>query len=397
MTAFALGVYAYELTHSATAGAVIALLSFLPMILLSVIGGVLADRIDRRLLMICGDFFSAFGLLYILLCIRNGHIAMWQIYIGVIISSVFASLIEPAYKATVTDLLTEEEFAKASGLVQIASAAKYLISPFIAGIILNISDISSILIIDIATFAVTVGTLTLVRRDLKVHTVIKEHSTLLKELKEGLQAITERKGVFTLVLLMTVVCFYMGVVQILMTPMVLAFSNAKVLGYMESISAIGMLIGSLCIGIFNIKGNYLKLLQRGLIAAGIFIAVMGTNTNLWAIGAAAMLFFTTLPIINTCADVMIRRSIPNELQGRVWGMIGLISQLGYVAAYMGAGILADYVFNPLLVENGLLADSVGRIIGIGNGRGIGLMLILAGILMSAVAVRMRSIRALGEI
>lgn len=50
-------------------------------------------------------------------------------------------------------------------------------------------------------------------------------------------------------------------------------------------------------------------------------------------------------------------------------MIGLLSQLGFVAAYMLAGVLADYVFTPLLVSGGVLADSVGRIIGTGSGRG----------------------------
>ena len=382
MTAFALGVYAYQLTHSATAGAVIALLSFLPTILLSAFGGALADRMDRRLLMLCGDFFSAFGLIYILICIKGGHIAIWQIYIGVIISAIFISLVEPAYKATVTDLLTEDEFAKASGLVQIASAAKYLISPFAAGIVLSISDISTILIIDIATFITTVITLTLVRKDLKSDITANSKRTLLVDIKEGWQAILKRKGVLMLVLTMTGVCFYMGFVQILMTPMILAFSNASALGYMESISAIGMLIGSLCIGIFNIKKGYLKLLQKGLVVAGICIAAMGIKANIWLIGVAAILFFTTLPFINTCADVLIRRNIPNELQGRTWGIIGLISQMGYVAAYISAGFLADHLFNPLLEADGVLAYSVGRFIGVGEGRGIGLMLILSGLLLT---------------
>lgn len=386
MTAFALGVYAYQLTKSASAGALIALVSFLPMILLSTVGGVLADRLDRRMLMICGDFLSIFGLLYILICIQSGHITIWKICVGIAISAIFTSLIDPAYKAIVTDLLTQEEFAKASGLVQIASAAKFLISPFLAGILLNLTDIRVILIIDMCTFFVTVGILTLARKGLRCEHKPDKTFNFLRELSEGWKAICTKKGILLLVLLMTAVCFYMGFVQILMTPMILSFSDATTLGYMESIAATGMLVGSILIGIFNIKHSYTKVLANGLLTAGIFIIGMGMCANIWVIGVSAIIFFITLPFINTAADVLIRVSIPNEVQGRAWGIIGLISQLGYVLAYGVSGILADYVFNPMLLENGLLANSVGKVIGIGEGRGIGFMLILSGIAIAVVAV-----------
>lgn len=163
MTAFAVAIYVYQLTGSATWVSIAALFAYLPTILLNPIGGILADRYDRRLMMIIGDSFSAFGLLFILICLQTGHTGVMPVLIGVTISSVFVGLLEPAYKATITDLLSEEEYAKASGLVQIAGSSKYLISPFIAGIILSVTDISAILLIDMATFFVTVFTILSVR------------------------------------------------------------------------------------------------------------------------------------------------------------------------------------------------------------------------------------------
>jgi MFS family permease len=130
MTAFAVSIYVYQLTGSATMVSIAALLAFLPTILLSPIGGILADRYDRRILMIIGDSFSAIGLIFIFIFIQAGYVGVLPVFIGVTISSVFVSLLEPAYRATVTDLLTEEDYARASGMVQIAANAKYLISPF---------------------------------------------------------------------------------------------------------------------------------------------------------------------------------------------------------------------------------------------------------------------------
>lgn len=385
MTAFAVSIFVFQHTGSATWVSVAALLAYLPTILLNPIGGILADRYDRRLMMVCGDSFSAIGLLIIFISIQTGHVGVLPIFIGVTISSVFVALLEPAYKATITDLLSEEEYAKASGLVQIAGASKYLISPFIAGMILSVTDIRAILMIDIATFFVTVFTIAFVRKSIHTVKTNKDSFNFFREFKEGVKSITCDKGVSSLVLLMAFICFFVAFIQTLMTPMILAFADAKTLGIMESVSAVGMLIGSVAIGVLKIKKNYSRILMFSIMAAGVFMAMAGTTTNSWFIMAFCILFFTALPFINTCADVLIRIRIPNDVQGRAWGIISVLTQVGYVCAYAVCGVLADYVFGPLLMEDGILAGSAGRLIGTGEGRGIGLMLIISGMAMFAFA------------
>lgn len=385
MTAFAVSIYVYKLTGSATLVSVVALLAFLPTILLSPFGGILADRYDRSLLMILGDSLSIIGLLFIFISIQTGNGGVVPILIGVTISSIFISLLEPSYRATVTDLISEEDYARASGLVQIAANSKYLISPFLAGLILSITDIRVILIIDIATIIITVLTITYVRKSIETVNLSKENFNFFSEFKEGFNTILSDKGVKSLIVLMAFMCFFIAFIQTLMTPMILAFSDEKTLGIMESLSAIGMLIGSVIIGILNIKKNYSKVLMFSLMISGIFMGLVGTTTSIWLIVLFCLLFFTSLPFINTCADVLIRMRIPNDIQGRVWGMISILTQIGFVLAYAVCGILADYVFNPMLMENGILASNLGLIIGTGEGRGIGLMLIIAGIIMVAFA------------
>ena len=95
LTSFGLTVYVFSKTGSAASTALIALLAFLPNLLLGVPAGVLADRMDRRLLMMLGDGLSAIGLIYILICMVSGGAQVWQICLGVTVSSVFSSLMEP--------------------------------------------------------------------------------------------------------------------------------------------------------------------------------------------------------------------------------------------------------------------------------------------------------------
>ena len=398
MTAFALSVYIYEKTGSVSYVSLITLLSFMPSIILSPIGGLLADRYDRRLLMIIGDLFSGLGLVYILWSIQAGEKSIEPIFIGITFSSIFTSLLEPSYRATLTDILEEENYAKASGLIQAAGSAKYLISPVIAGIVLSVADIRVILLLDILTFITTCLMIFLVRKS--INSEMKNYKKdSFKGLLEGLFIIKESRGVYSLVIIMFFVCFFMGFIQILIRPMILALSSVKTVGMMESLCAVGLLIGSLWIGIAGIKKNYSKILAVACFFCGIFMSMTGVNENLAIIGISTFLFFSTLPFMNSCADILVRVSIPNELQGRVWGLISLITQMGTVAAYIISGVMADYVFEPMFNKNGILVENIGIIIGTGKGRGIGFMLILSGmgmLIMAIVIWKNREIREVSE-
>lgn len=396
MTAFALSVYVYQITGSATYVSLITLLAYLPTVLLSPLGGVLADRYDRRLLMIIGDLFSGLGLAYVLWNIQTGSDSMLPICIGVTFNAVFVALLEPSFKATITEFLTEEEYGKASGMMQIAGNAKFLISPALAGILLAVADIRLILLIDIGTFLITVTTVAIVRKSVG-KAVKNERQSIVREMRLGFAEINKSKGIRILIIMMSFVCFFVGILQTLTSPMVLAVSDAETVGIMESLCAVGMLLGSVFIGILGIKKNYSTVLCVAGILSGIFIALTGVNKSIFVTGAGIFLFFLALPFMNTSADVLVRKNIPNEVQGRVWGFISLLSQTGTVLAYALSGVLADCVFEPLLSDNGVLSDSIGALIGTGTGRGIGFMLILSGICIipAAFAIgRNRSIRSL---
>lgn len=384
LTSFGLGVYVFRQTGSAAAMALVTLLAFVPALLLSAPAGVLADRYDRRLLMMLGDGLSAAGLLWILFCMRNGDAKLWQICIGVTISSVFSSLLDPAYKATVTDLLTPEQYTRASGLVGIAGSAKYLISPILAGFLLGASNIRLLLIIDICTFFLTVTATLVVKRGL-VSKEAKQTTSFLQEFSDGWRTITKNRGVLILVLMASAATFFVGFIQTLFTPLLLVFADSTTLGIVETICASGMLVSSVLIGSVVIKKGYIKMLSASLFGAGIFMAIVGLRENIVLICASGFIFFLMLPFANTSIDFLIRINIDNEMQGRAWGFIGLISQFGYVVAY---------------AVSGALADGIGVAFGIGVGRGAGFLIMIAGSLLSVIALilyQIKSVRQLEKI
>lgn len=386
LTIFALGIYVYQLTGTASSYVFILMCAFLPPILLKPYGGILADRHDRRIMMVFGDLGSTLGLLFIFFMMLKGNIELWQIYLGISVSSVFSAFQEPAYKALVTDLLPQDKYAKASGLMQLASSAQYLLSPFLAGILLSLFDIRYIFLIDISTLLIASFIVIWIRNVLGKVPVKHKEGNFLEELKEGIHEFSKNSGVVHLVIATMIVLFFVGLLQSLFIPMMLNLASVKAVGISQSLCASGMIVGSLFIGVFGSRKNHVTMLSVALFLSGLFFAGLGFSTNIILVTLAGFMYFATLPFINTPIEVLIRKNIDNKKQGRVWSIISMITYLGSIIAFAVAGFLADDVFGPLLEPGGLLAEPVGSLIGTGAGRGIALMFIFSGLMIAAISL-----------
>ena len=185
-----------------------------------------------------------------------------------------------------------------------------------------------------------------------------------------------------LILISSVMTCFMGAFQILAEPMILAFSDSTTLGICETICASGMLESSLFLGIRGIRKGYVKTLSRSLTIAGAAMVGFGLRENLILICASGFGFFDMLPFANNSLDYLVRTNIAEELQGRAWGLIGFLSQIGYVVAYSCSG---------------LLADGMGSQLQIGVGRGAAAVIMAAGVLLGVIALAIYPIKAVREL
>lgn len=385
MTSFGLGVYAFEKTGLASVTGWILLAGFLPGLLMSPLAGVLADRLDRRWLMMIGDGCSIIGLVMIYFALKFGFGIPW-ILVGIVVSSSFSALTEPAFNSTVSDLLEPEEYTRASGMVQLTSAARFLVSPLLAGILLQIWDMSVLLLIDMSTILLTVTAAYVVRRELGLPSRTAPRTTYWEDLREGYRVLRSNQGLWKLVLAASGVSLFFGIAQMLSTPMILSFADSEFLGMTLSISSCGILTTSLILGMVPIRNHFHRILSLSLFFAGLFMAFFGLREQKAMIIVFGFMMFSMLPLCNMSIDYLARTNMPDDVQGRVWGLIGILSQLGYVFAYAVIGQLADRLFVPLLLPGGVLSGTIGRIIGAGAGRGFGLLMILSGLLLSVSAL-----------
>ncbi len=393
ITAFALGIYAFQMTRTVTSFSLVILALYLPSMVLKPLSGVLADRWNRRTLMVAGDLGAGLSILALLLLLTpdaagggSAGGSLIPVYLLVALASVFSSLREPAYKASITDLLTEGEFSRAAGFVQLAGAAQHLISPLVAGFLMTTASITTVLALDIATFGLAVAATRLVSATSQVQAPRSRSISIGKQLAEGAATIWTHRRVRPVVLVIAAVTVFVGFMQTLLHPMLLLVTTPDTLGKVQSLAALGMVGSSIVLGSLRTTGRHEQMFTVGLLVAGLGMAMTGLSATLPATTVALFVFFVALPFVNTAAEVIIRTGIPNEQQGRAWGLIGLITQAGYLVAYAASGFLADRVFEPLFLNGGTIYRTVGRLIGTGPGRGIGFLLGLSGLALAAVTL-----------
>ena len=405
MTAFGVAALAFQLTGSASAVAAVLACAFTPPILLGPLAGVAADRYDRRLLMALGDGGGIAGIAIIWWAVAQPQPSIAVISLGMLLTGLFTALSEPSFKASITDLVDRDDYQRTSALMQLLGASRLLLAPAAAGFVLAFASIQWILAIDAATVIVTVAATLAVRRSLGPTAGTTAGTTagqpiadsnrtgVRAELAVGARAVAAAPGVVVLLAIFVLTTFAAGLAQVLFKPLMLPRISVASQGVLESLAASGLVAGSVLIGAGAgvIHWGSRRSLVGGLFGAGLFLALLPFGSLWWA-GLMGFLFFGALAFVNTGADVLVRSSLPNETQGRAWGLIGLVSQFGFPIAFLVAGPLADWVFEPLMAADGPLAGSLGAAVGVGPGRGIALIFALAGalIVLSGVATKRSS-------
>jgi len=396
MTSFGIGVYIFERTDSAFVKSMISLVAFLPTIVAGPFAGTLADRFDRRKLMVLGDGLSTLGILLILYAIQFANSNVLLIGTGAFLSALFSSIIEPATKATVSDLLSEEDYTRASGLMQLAESARFLIAPVLCAFVMTRGGLTAVLIIDLLTIITTIAAVLVIAKGLVSKESVNKQA-YKQSLLQGFEAINKNAGIRVLVVFLILLTFMVGTIQELSTPLILSFTNTRTLSIMITIAAFGMVLSSIYLGARELKGRKIIIFSISAFLAGLAMVGFGALENVFVITLSGFLFFATLPFLNSIADYFVRVNIPNILQGRVFGILGTITQLGYLLAYALSGFLSDYAFRPLLSEGGALTDTIGKIIGVGSGRGIGLFIIVEGFVLMLIATLLSKNKALSQL
>jgi MFS family permease len=399
LTEFALGFWildqTYQDTGTITQFALTILFMYLPKVIISPLAGVLIDRWNRRFAMIMSDLGTGLVTIAILALVWTNHLAVWQIYLALIVSSSLNAFQQPAYTASIAQLVPKNNLIRANGMVQASFAIAKIASPAIAGLLLHRFGLKTILCIDISTFAIAILTLISVKfpdfkRYKKSNKVVNQ---VISDAVAGWNYIVLRPGLLRLVCFIAISYFTMGMIEVVLWPLLYQPGSTTQLGFVLSVGGCGMLLGSVLMSVWSGPRNRVKAIICFVGLQGLIVLIGGLKISpvILALGIFGYLF--SQPIIVSCNQAIWQSKVPSRLQGRVFALQQTLERSLAICAYLLAGPLVDNVLNPLMAEGGIVAQMIGKVINTGMGQGVTLLLVILGVInLVVVAIAYREPR-----
>jgi len=393
LTSFGLGVWIYEKTGQATPFALTALFSTLPALILMPVGGAIADRYNRRIVMILADTGAAIVTALTALILFTGDLQVWQIYLLATFASIFSAFQEPAYSASITMLVPKKDLARSSGIMQMGQAATGILSPILAGGLYALIGLKGIMVIDAATYFFAIGALFVVHIPQPKRVTVKtgeeaRKTSVFSEAVFGWNYLKALPGLFGLLLYFASVNFFLNLSAVLSGPLVLSYGSATDLGIVQMVSGAAMLVGSVVMSTWGGPEKRKIPALIGFIGAAVTgLAISGLRANTWVISAGEVVLLFLIPFASALSQAVFQTKVAPDIQGRVFAIRGMIARSMTPLAFLLSGPLADKVFDPLMAEDGLLGSTwLGQALGTGPGRGIGLIMIVSCLLLWTASI-----------
>jgi DHA3 family macrolide efflux protein-like MFS transporter len=382
MTGFAIGIKVFNDTGQVTPLALVGFFSQLPRILSASFAGVLADRWDRRKVLILADAGQAIGTFILLAAFATDNFALWILYLVVLIQASFEVLQSPALSATVTMLVPDEQRDLANTIQQINRPAANIIAPIVAGLLFVVIGVTGVMALDLISFFVAIGALYLAQIPRPKRTAEGERArgSVLKEAWSGFQFMLERRLLLYIILYAMLLNFLFNAAGIMMTPYVLTLTGSEAaLGAVMSSLGLGMVVGGIAFSVWRNKPGRIHILMVGVIISGFFLSVLGVSRTVLALVIVHFLALFPNPAINASLMSLLQIKTPPDMQGRVFASITQLAMLATPLAFLIAGPLADQVLEPAVSTSAWAI--VEPIVGSEPGSGMGLLMVINGMII----------------
>jgi DHA3 family macrolide efflux protein-like MFS transporter len=333
----------WYLTLTTKDGAVLALstvFGFLPQAIVSIFGGVWADRHNRKLLIIGADAAIAAATLALALLMFAGNRELWLIYAALAVRSVGAGIQTPAVGALLPQIVPTDRLLAINGLTQTIQAGMMLVGPPVAAVLYATLPLAAILSVDVVTAAIGIGLLALV----PVSKVVRTEGAptgYFTDLAAGFRYVVSHPLIRWLLGLYAVV-MVLAVAPSFLTPLMVARTFGEEvwkLTVLELSFSIGMMLAGATIGVWGKRFSRMTLIIGASIGFGALSIAMGLSTNLWVFFGFMFLTGVAVPAFSTPSMTVLQEAVEPDRQGRVFGFFGIVA-----ATAMPIGMA---VFGPL--------------------------------------------------
>lgn len=402
MTGFATVIWMYSNSGQVMSSSLLAICSTVPYLIVSLLGGVVVDKMNKKKIMLICDSIAAAGSVMLLGCYILGYLQLWVLCLVNIINGFMNAFQNPASQVTVTLLVEQKDYARIGGIQSTMGALVGIFQPILATTILNVLGLQWILIVDLCTFVFAFLVLLFVVQipDEIASDSQSSFSEIWNGLKEGIYFISGNRPILML-LIMYCILEFIGAISFdgMFTPLLLARTNNNetIVGIVSSFMAIGCIVASVILSMMEQPKKKLPIMYFGsyMCLIGITLFGMGRNLVWWCIVVFIGCFGS--PIYHTYQTIIIREKVDASMQGRVFSLQGMITQALTPLGFLGGGMLADYIFEPLMKKMFLGKNIITFFVGRQNGSGIGLIFVIAGLVGIAALTILKCNPAIKEL
>ncbi|MBW4460401.1 MAG: MFS transporter [Nodosilinea sp. WJT8-NPBG4] len=388
MTEFALTIWAWEATGSATALALVGFFSQLPRIPITLFAGLIVDRFSRKRLMMLGDAVAALSTVGIGLLYLTGDLQIWHLYLATTLNGGFGQIQSLAYQTSISSLVPPSQLTRANSMNSAVHYGAAIFGPALAGVLYPLVGLLGIVGIDMVSFGVAIATLLFLRIPQPAPPATAEIETLLTKLTFGFREVWRQPKLRALLLISTLFWFFHDLGGAIYDPMILARSNgsAQVLASTATAAGIGGVAGAVILSAWGGPKQKVSGMLAGFIGAGLSKTVfgLGRSPQIWV--PAQFCSSLNFPLLGSSETAIWMTQIAPAQQGRVFAANALVLQVVSAGAALIAGPLAEHILEPAIVPTGYLAGILGGVVGTGPGAGMALLFVVCAMAMVGVGL-----------
>jgi len=348
---FALSLYVLDTTGSETLFATLYAISNIPL-LLSPLGGAIADRFNRRNLMVVFDFSSSVIVFCFFLLLTGGNHSIILIGVVMVLLSIISAMYTPAVTASIPLLVEESKLEGANGIVQAVQALSGVAAPIMGGVLYGIMGVNALIVISGIAFFLSA----VMEIFIKIPFVKREHnghiaSTIGKDMKDGFAYVVKQPLILKSMILAALLNLLLTPYFVVGGPIILRVtmqSSDTMYGIGMGLINFATILGALTIGIFARKMS-MKKLYRWILVIALLILPMALSLTPFMLGLGYYPSFTlfmlcampiamVMTIISIFVIAKVQKKTPNENLGKVMAIITAVSQCAAPVGQMIYGI-----------------------------------------------------------
>lgn len=386
ITAFALTLWLYEKTGSSLSTAALTICSYAPYVLMSIFAGALTDRFDKKKTMIICDMLAVLCTIIIFGLYNTDQLMVWHLYALNAVSGLMNTVQQPASEVAMSLIIPKEYYQKTSGLRSLSRSLISILNPLIATALYAFIGLNGVIAVDVGSFLIAFTALQFFIKIPESHSERRESVLILA--KEGIGFLKDNPMIMTLLLFMSGINLVASAFDATLPGYVLP--NPKggqaILGIVTSCSGIAMVIGSLAASVLPKPKDRVKIVYLTMLfsmGTENFIMAFSREPFLWCIGQ--VIGWLLVPVMSTNLEVILRGSIPIELQGRVYACRNTLQFFTIPIGLFLGGFMVDNVCEPIMASYGNLSI-LSTLFGTGKGSGAALMMFILGISGSLICI-----------